>query len=181
VKDTDWAYLAGLIDGEGSISILAYRRKARKYTIRLNPRLSISNTSKAMMFWVAQKVGVKPQRIKIIHAEELRSRLVKRSYRNLYQIFIDGFTQAKYILQNTLPYLQSKKKHAKILIAFINHRLDKTSRGYNPPIDKMDLDLALQLRKLNGNRSFKGKRLLEKCLEFSTSQQLTTTFSRTAS
>lgn len=62
MAETDWAYLAGLIDGEGCLGI--YRRSLRHAGRRqltpapsYGPRLSIVNTNLDVMAWLSRKLG----------------------------------------------------------------------------------------------------------------------------
>jgi hypothetical protein len=48
--DTEWAYLAGIIDGEGSIYVAA----VDKYQ---QPRISITNTDRRLLLWVQHITG----------------------------------------------------------------------------------------------------------------------------
>ncbi len=105
----DWkiAYLAGLVDGEGSIII-----PSRK---QLRVGLFIANTHKGVLEWV---LGNFP-------CGSLR--LVTRKQRQphlkiCYQIYIQGTRNVYQLLKGLLPYLIIKKEHAELCIKFLEDK-----------------------------------------------------------
>lgn len=48
MKDTEWSYIAGLIDGEGTFYI----------TKNLYPRVSVRNTNEQVLVWIHEVTGV---------------------------------------------------------------------------------------------------------------------------
>lgn len=100
------AYLAGIIDGEGSITIYKYNRKPRLYSTYCL-RLLITNTNKDLIYWIQSKLGKGcVNYIKSLHREKPALR---------YNI-TSG--KAAEVLKLVLPYLIVKKEQAEIGIAF---------------------------------------------------------------
>ena len=61
IPDTDKAYIAGLFDGEGSVSYKQYMRQ-RKGKLKAYPtwqiRLEIAMTDRSLLLWVNEVLGV---------------------------------------------------------------------------------------------------------------------------
>lgn len=52
--ERDWAYFAGIIDGEGSFSIVKYVENGR---LRYRLRLYVTNANKPLMDWATERFG----------------------------------------------------------------------------------------------------------------------------
>ena len=61
VRESDIVYIAGLFDGEGSVSYKQYMRK-RKHNKKAYPtwqiRLEIAMTDKSLLLWLHEVLGV---------------------------------------------------------------------------------------------------------------------------
>jgi len=134
------AWLAGLIDGEGSIGlgwVTTNRKKGKKH---LRPGIQIAMSHLGCMDEVArltdQKVYVyKPY---------------KESYRDQGNIFIGGMKKILKILVAVYPYLHCKKKQAELLILYIGSRLRFRDRSWEYwGYTDYELEIYEELRKLN--------------------------------
>jgi len=106
--DFDWAYLAGIIDGEGCISVAITRNGA--YYLQLR----ISQKNKGDLKKLQTKFG---------------GRLNSNSNTQSYQLHWYG-RDAEPILRNILPYLIWKKDEAELAIAFIDQiMISRQGRG----------------------------------------------------
>ena len=106
-----FAYLAGIIDGEGSISIEIQGTKNRKtdyYTVRL----IVINTDLRLLEWIESNYG-----------GSIKSRTKYINRKQCYNWVLFSFNAAN-LLKNCLPYLIVKKQRAEILIEFMNSKLD---------------------------------------------------------
>ena len=116
--ETAWAYLAGLVDGEGSIIIT----KRRNGNHRLFPTLQVSNTSIEIMDWLVKNFGGsyysygRPTN-PLIHSN------VKMSYWKVSRI-----ANLSLLLPRIEPYLVLKRKRAMLAIK-ICHMYNVHSRG----------------------------------------------------
>ena len=116
--DTDLAYLAGFIDGEGSISIFT-SVKAR----RDNLRFDIYNTDEGILRWIEQVFGGR------IH-------IVRRARDGWKQEFTwtCGQQHAASVLTACLPYLKVKRRQAEL---FVQHQATSKRNGvgwkWTPP------------------------------------------------
>lgn len=100
--DTESAYLAGLIDGEGSIIAVKRNKKGR-----ITWRLQVSSTTPILLDWCVEKTGV--------------GKIIKRVSRNPLHADSQWWQcyswNAKKILEQTLPYMVLKKDKAVKMIA----------------------------------------------------------------
>lgn len=99
------AYMAALVDGEGSISLTARRGDLGRSQLRV----TIANTSIALMTWVLGAYGG-------------RYYLCRSSARKkCYQWFCSGgVKRIKEVLVSILPYLVIKKRQAELGLKFID-------------------------------------------------------------
>lgn len=102
MKKLTAAYLAGLIDGEGYISLLPSVLKGRRY---FNPVLKIGMTSRDLIEWFHKSFG---------------GQLEHREYENpnfndAYTVTLTG-KSLKPFLQNILPFLRLKRRQAEICL-----------------------------------------------------------------
>lgn len=107
--DIELAYLAGLIDGEGTIAV--FRTKAKnKYGsyYRYSQRLHIYNCDKTILDWVYKVFGGRINPVK---------RKPRKKWRQSW-IWSISYLEARTILQRTLPYLVGKKEQAKLFLSY---------------------------------------------------------------
>lgn len=118
MEETDIAYLAGLIDGEGSIYIgkskPSYIRGAKNPTYRLH--LDITSTYYPIMEYLIDKYGG------CLHYREGKGR--KNSWGALWQ-----GERACELLESVLPYLVIKRDEAVIAIQFQKGKISGWFRG----------------------------------------------------
>lgn len=100
---TDLAYLAGLIDGEGTISC-SINTTLNGHSA-LQKQLSIFNTNITLISWITSRFGG------MVHS---RTRSTK--WKEEHQVKWSA-TEASVILELVLPYLVIKKEQAEIFIA----------------------------------------------------------------
>lgn len=115
ISDTTWAYLAGLIDGEGTVKITS---KLRHYGYRYyQPRICVTNTKMALLDYCKDNFGG----FIYISAKGTSKRNVA------YRWSLSG-DRAVTVLKALLPYLVIKKNQADIVIKFRESGLtnDKT-------------------------------------------------------
>jgi hypothetical protein len=100
----DLAYLAGIIDGEGCISILRHAR-----TTHYDVRLGIVNTSTDLIVWINDTFGPG-----VLHVKPKQVAHWKTSYE-----WCIGSISAYLILKSVLPMLRVKSKQAQIAMRFV--------------------------------------------------------------
>ena len=100
MKESDIAYIAGLFDGEGSVSYKQYMRKrkgAKKAYPTWQIRLEIAMTDESVLLWVTEVLGVGtmgPRKVRPGRKKQWRWRC---SHRDAYQVakLIWPFAQVK--------------------------------------------------------------------------------------
>ena len=91
IEKTDLAYIAGLFDGEGSVSYKQYMRK-RAHNKKAYPtwqiRLEIAMTDQSLLMWLHEVLGVGtmgPRKVKPGRKKQWRWRC---SHRDAYYVFL---------------------------------------------------------------------------------------------
>jgi hypothetical protein len=139
LTDIEKGYLAGLIDGEGTIRIV---RALRKWYA---PLIQITNTDKSVMDWLQEIFGKK----KIGH---LYIEKDKRSpnHRPKLVYNIASVQGVKQILEQIVDILKIKKRQALLVLEFIKLKENKADYGVLP----REIEIFEELKKLNA----RGKR-----------------------
>lgn len=118
---TQKAYIAGIIDGEGSIMIM--QSKSRSSGNYYFPVVKIANTNKEVIDWIIKVVG----KGKIGYL----SRMNKRC-KDVYHYTIAS-NEAVELLKDVFPYLIIKKKQANVAITLRHEHLNALKEA---PINK---------------------------------------------
>lgn len=115
----DAAYIAGIMDGEGSICISRKTDSTMKrgYCYRLH--VTIANTDLPLVEWLMVVTGLGK-----VYTQKRINQKHKQAYHwNLWSI------QAYQVLKEIYPYLRQKKERAKIGMAFIEAKNDGVGRN----------------------------------------------------
>ncbi len=110
MTETDKAYIAGLIDGEGYISIFRHfhpKRKISSYRVSVG----ITNTDRELILWLYSKLG----------GHFVDGRNTRDNWKMRYDV-IWYSRKARTVLDMVLPYLKSKKLKAEIVLEFSKRR-----------------------------------------------------------
>ena len=108
VIDTDLAYTAGIIDGEGNIGI--YANMSRKHNPVLKLRVRVNSTDEWLVHWLKQTYGGS------VGYADLGTRLGK-NWKPVWWWTI-SCRKALLFIEAVLPYLRMKKPQAEIAIRF---------------------------------------------------------------
>jgi len=150
LTDIELAYIAGLVDGEGSIHATRKETKGTYY-----PFLCITMTHQGVVEWLAEKVGNKA----VYVAAPERHKLARKP---AYSFRLQG-RRAKLLCQGLMPYLKVKYYHANILLRWpCDVRIGPGITIDQTGIIPIRENLAAELRKLNGYRYNKRLGLPEK-------------------
>src|SRR5690242_18139412 len=136
LKETDKAYLAGIIDGEGSITIL-HRNSHKGNPVPRTMRLQVYNTNKEIIDWLLSKFGG----------------MSYKSNRGKNKPVMEWYVSANNasdILKLALNYLIIKKNQAVLAIEFQekfkpHHGLDRVPP--NEVIERINMDTKLRMMK----------------------------------
>jgi hypothetical protein len=146
-SETDLAYLAGFIDGEGCFFIGIFDTKSAAGNIARNYHtyIKICNTNREVMEWIAKKFsGTNYQQWKSTDR-------AKKHDKEIHNIQFTG-ENLNNIMPRILPYLIVKKPHCEIMIKMRStfqkdRRLSKQSKS--PEIHDFRYQCFLELRQLN--------------------------------
>lgn len=103
--ETDCAYIAGLIDGEGSIYVMRHTGRFGRQTYY--PAVSIAMTHLGVLQWYAERLG-------LAVADVPRT---PEGWRDQYSVRIHG-KRAIALCRRLLPYLKVKREQANLLLDF---------------------------------------------------------------
>lgn len=126
-------YVAGILDGEGSITLVCRRGKSPLTTV------VAGNTDRAMIDWLHTHLGGR-----VRFAPSANPRCRPMWCWALYAI------EARRVLRAVLPYLVTKRRHAEIVLAFDEARqLRHRESPILPPEPEPFASLLAELRALN--------------------------------
>ena len=130
-------YVAGLLDGEGMITVSVKKNKAdpQKGGSPLTPVISISNTKKELMVWLSTNVA--GCTIKTDYDTEKR--------KDVFAFQIARLLDVQALLEQVLPFLIVKKRQAELVLEFCNVRLQDKWMEYNPRL----FEITKEVRYLN--------------------------------
>lgn len=138
MKIEDLAYLAGLIDGEGCISIFQ-----RSDSNSLKATLTIAMTDRAPLDWASETFGAKVYEKRVTGAAE-------NGWKQCY-VWLVSTQKAAEILRNVLPFLKVKREQAALLVELADirerHRAEGTRNG--PHEQHRQLAIMAEVQRLN--------------------------------
>jgi hypothetical protein len=124
----DWAWLAGFIDGEGTITLSLYRK--RDNTHGLYPEIIVAQKDRWVLDYIHQSVGMGS---------------IKKNGNGSHVWYVRG-TKVKALLDQLLSHLVVKQESAKLLIEFCERRI---IAGWRGPFTERDWQIELEIRARN--------------------------------
>ena len=141
LSETEKAYLAGYLDGDGTINVGFSKKKGAIRGIIPRVEVSLMTKHKDFALQLQQMIGGK---VKTFIYEDSRAK--KQGYRLVFtnQASVLAFLEA------VEPYLLLKKKQAELAIRYLRKRLKaRREKGNNAPISDEDWSLLEEIRRLN--------------------------------
>ena len=105
ISEQDWAYLAGIIDGEGNIRFAVRGNRKSSY----ETRVSIYNTDVGLINWILGKFGGST----FDHANNNH----RFGHKSVHKVYWASSDDVRRILTGTQPYMIVKKRVATALLA----------------------------------------------------------------
>ncbi len=137
------AYIAGIIDGEGCITVT--RREIKRLKTGnwyYEPQVIVSNTYKGLLGFCVEYYGG--------WIATLRG--CKKGYKEIYHWKVTG-DEMKVLIKDVLPYLIIKREQAKINLSFPNYMArgwgNKSPKGRSQKELEKQAELWIKIRKLN--------------------------------
>lgn len=145
ISETDKAYLAGYLDGDGSIYLSEYKGPKSKYPNRvgLSSGVSFLSANKNLAKVIHNIIGGS-----LFHDE--------RTKKGHYRIVFSRQTHILALLKTISPYLKLKREQAELMIKYCTLRLEaRRQKGVTAPISDECFKIAKEIRSLNANEKTK--------------------------
>lgn len=128
----DWAYIAGLFDGEGSIGICKSKGSKGSFTT-----LRIANNDLVVLHWLLDITGVGR-----IYALKIRG-----SRKQPYEWTVRPLVDIYFVIENILPHIKVKLEKTLIVKRFIESRLNSLEDNCCAKLTLEQVDI---MEELNG-------------------------------
>ena len=103
LTETEKAYLAGLLDGEGCVGIQKKKSQYKKYLFDFGVRVVITNTNYELICWLKEKTGIG------CASEYSKDKTYKKNWNPVHRWTV-VCEQARGFLIEVYPYLKIKKE-----------------------------------------------------------------------
>jgi hypothetical protein len=145
----DLAYIAGFLDGDGSLMLQIKKRKeGRKWRFMSTVCFYQDRRHEEPLLWFRKKLGIG---------------YISRRKDGITELRINGFKQVRKILENLLPFIRFKKKQATAFLKAVR-LLDENSQLNRSDLNNLvDLIIVMQLENY-ATKSKKTKGELKKIL-----------------
>ena len=145
-KETDLAYLAGLIDGEGTVTLEKHgRRRKGNNEMGISPIVLVANTDYTLIQHTVnlfRKLGVNP------YVKSQNPKKKNRRKKTCYWVTCKGLNKCKRILIPLLPYLVGKQAQARLILEWIESRGD-TNVAKGKPYSDYDFQIWDKVKSIN--------------------------------
>jgi hypothetical protein len=125
-------YIAGLVDGEGSLMI--HWNKGQPH-FNFSCFMVIGMTHEGVIKWLAEILGVTYEKVK----------MTRKNWKQIYRVRLHTQDNMEKFLKELLPWLKVKKEQAEVILKFLNLEPEGNMRDYA----KKRAELYLRIRELN--------------------------------
>jgi hypothetical protein len=112
--EAELGYLAGLIDGEGCVGVYPskaeYGHRQKQPRVVYRPRISIANTDRRALDWVAHRFGG--------HVLQKSRRAMREHWKTSYAWHLQGSNNVLCVLRAVRPFLIIKSAQADLLLTW---------------------------------------------------------------
>jgi hypothetical protein len=145
----NWAYLAGVVDSDGCITVVSRKRKGH-YIPTFEPRIIIANESRE---WLEEIKAMMPGYVTISAYAGTKVTEGKVYRKNYYHLTVANMQTLKKVLNELLPHLVLKKRQAELMLKYIELRESKRSRKglrrTQSTISEEELNIVKEIWRLN--------------------------------
>lgn len=143
------AYIAGIIDGEGTLSLVggqaisvdSYGRSYRSFQLTVR----VGNTNKILIDWLQSKSGIGITRM--ISDRSYNQPKLKNSKRAHYWQL--SANEVRELLPKIVPFLVIKKRQAEIMIHWLSHLTGVRGRAMTDKIFNEKIEIVKEMKRLN--------------------------------
>jgi len=153
------AWLAGIIDGEGTISLTISRRASNSQMIRTNPKVLVSNTDEAIIQQCLKAfsvIGVGNYQRTDRHPAGMICGTMVKKFKPVTVLEVCGFKRVRVLLAAVRPYLVGEKAvRADLLMKFIQGRIgyaEASKSAQNLAYRQEDVDNALAFLRITKSK-----------------------------
>lgn len=162
-RQTQWAYIAGIMDADGCFMIFKHNRK----TVNKATERALAFPKRVESWAISYIPGVKiamiePEAVNFIKNEMgfgninlTGARKDRPNSKPIYNWYLRNKFKTAEFLENVIPYLKVKKDRALHLLKFCHHLQSIPNQGYRG-ISYEELnyreDMYLKMREFNGNK-----------------------------
>ncbi len=135
-KNAELAYIAGFLDGDGSLMFQLKKRAESNRGVRFMATICLYQDSRhdTPLSWIRT---------------QLKCGYVSKRNDDMTELRINGFSQVRETLEVLQPYLRFKKKQAKLLIQACKMLEEQTLRMMKPKDIRKIVDLLLLIQNEN--------------------------------
>ena len=136
----EWAYLAGLLDADGSVSVRKYKRKDSS-TYKYHVECVISNSDNSLMDWLVTKLG---GGVLIINKK------APQKHKTVWRWVVTG-RKVIPILEKCIPHMIVKKQRARLGLQFAETLSQFPLSGKATPDDVVEMRdyIVTQIKRMN--------------------------------
>jgi intein-encoded DNA endonuclease-like protein len=143
------AYIAGFLDGDGSIYVKLKPNSTYRYRFQVSP---------AIVFYQSKKEKHHLQWLKKVTGKGY----LRERNDGIVEYIIGDVKSLKELIRNLLPYLRLKQKQAKLMLEILREKEKvKTSREFLKLAERIDLFQQINYSKKRIQNSSKVKKVLE--------------------
>lgn len=142
LAEVEKAYLAGLIDGDGSIilSFYQYSTGAKGIHSQISCAISVRSANKDFAQEVMRMLG---------------GRRTKEIEENYYEVIISRQADLLQLMEALLPYLRLKRKQAEVMMEFLEERLKVLKHRRNASYTPKCFKLVERMKAINRTPMYK--------------------------
>lgn len=153
-------WLAGIIDGEGTVSLLISERKGNdaRCNMRIQPRVTIGNTDEGIINRIIETLDMMGVGRYVKH-ERPKARNIPGFNANkpVTTVSVDGFERLRLLLPVIIPHIAGEKRQrAEILNRYIvqrSERAEREGKAANMSYTQEDVDILIEFLRLTRSKN----------------------------